>query len=149
MNTNEKIIPAMLEKEIKLITILTGDAPSQHNDQPVTLFGTISAPARFIEGRKDDFTSSKKHCMVSKTDGFIKLVLNEQSVVDRYIIQGKIEIAKKFTALGINNDKATYEPEQLANKLKLLRSMFVSNIEHIFAPHRNLKPESILKLKAQ
>jgi hypothetical protein len=76
----------MLEKEIKLITILTGDAPSQHNDQPVTLFGTIS-PARFIEGRKDDL-QFKKHCMVSKRTDLSNFFLNEQSVVDRYIIQG-------------------------------------------------------------
>lgn len=138
---NEKIIPAMLEKGIDKIMILQGDAPVQHNDQPVSIFGTISAPSRFIEGRKQDFESSKKHCLVSKTDGLIKLVLNEQSVVDKYIIQGKIEVAKKFTALGINNDKVSYEPEELANKLKLLRSMFVSNIEHanICSTLRNLK----------
>ena len=130
----------MLEKEIKQITILEGKAPEQHNDQPVTIVGTISAPSRFIEGRKADFESSKKHCLVSKTDGLIRLVLNEQSVVDKYIIQGSIEVSKKFTALGINKDKL-YSPEELANKLKLLRSMFVSNLTHasICATLRNLK----------
>jgi hypothetical protein len=77
-----------LKKEIKLITILTGDAPSQHNDQPVTLSERFQRSARFIEGRRR-FTS-KKHCMVSKTDAFIKLVLNEQSVVDRYTYKEKL-----------------------------------------------------------
>jgi hypothetical protein len=40
----------MLEK-IKQITILEGDAPSQHNNQPVTLWEHF-APSRFIEGRR-------------------------------------------------------------------------------------------------
>lgn len=138
---NEKIIPALLEKEVKQITILQGNAPEQHNNQPVTIVGTISAPSRFIQGRKSDFTSTDKHCLVSKTDGLIRLVLNEQSVVDKYTIQGQIEISKKFKALGINKDSVNYSPEELANKLKLLRSMFVSNLEHasICATLRNLK----------
>lgn len=138
---NEKIAQAAIEKGISSLVVLEGKAPEQHNDQPVTIVGTISAPSRFIEGRKEDFKSSKKHCLVSKTDGLIKLVLNEQSVVDKYIIQGQIEVAKKFTSLGINSDKIMYSPEELANKLKLLRSMFVSNLEHasICATLRNLK----------
>lgn len=139
--SNEKVVQSMIENDVKHITILEGKATEQHNNQPVTIVGTISAPSRFIEGRKADFESSKKHCLVSKTDGLIQLVLNEQSVVDKYIVRGKIEVAKKFTALGINNDKVSYEPEELANKLKLLRSMFVSNIEHanICSTLRNLK----------
>ena len=138
---NEKIAQAAIEKGISSLVILEGQAPEQHNDQPVTISGTISAPSRFIEGRNEDFKDSKRHCMVSKTDGYIRLILNEQSVVDKYIIQGKIEVAKKFNTLGINSDKTQYSPEELANKLKLLRSMFVSNLEHasICATLRNLK----------
>jgi len=138
---NEKIAQAAIEKGMSSLVVLEGKAPEQHNDQPVTIVGTISAPSRFIEGRKEDFNSSKRHCLVSKTDGLIRLVLNEQSVVDKYIIQGQIEISKKFNALGINKDSVNYSPEELANKLKLLRSMFVSNLEHasICATLRNLK----------
>lgn len=137
---SEKIVQAMVENEVKHITILEGKAPEQHNNQPVSISGNINAPSSFIEGRREDFKESRRHCKVSKTDGVITLVLNEQSVVDRYIIQGKIEVAKKFTSLGINKEKA-YSPEELANKLKLLRSMFVSNLEHasICATLRNLK----------
>jgi hypothetical protein len=106
----------MLEKKTSKLQFYREMHP-QHNNQHVTI-GTISAPSRFIEG-EEDFDSSRRHYLVSKTDGVIKLILNEQSVTDKYIIQGKIEVAKKFTALGINNDKVSYEPEQLANKLKL------------------------------
>lgn len=138
---NERIAQTAIEQDLRTVVILEGKAPEQHNNQPVTIHGIISAPAAFIEGRREDFKESRRHCKVSKTDGIITLVLNEQSVVDKYIIQGKIEIAKKFTALGINDDNVRYEPEELANKLKLLRSMFVSNMEHssICSTLRNLK----------
>jgi hypothetical protein len=138
---NDKVVQTMIEKDVKQVIILEGKVPEQHNNQPVNILGNIDAPSRFIEGRKEDFADSRKHCKVSKTDGIITLILNEQSVVDKYVVQGKIEVAKKFTSLGINNDKISYEPEELANKLKLLRSMFVSNIEHsnICSTLRNLK----------
>lgn len=137
----EKLAQIALEKGMTSLVILEGKAPEQFNDVSVIITGNIDAPSRFIEGRKSDFENSKRHCMVSKSDGHILLILNEQSVVDKYTIQGKIEVAKKFTSLGINNDKTLYSPEELANKLKLLRSMFVSNMEHasICTTLRNLK----------
>lgn len=139
--SNEKLGQAAIEKGISTLVVLEGKAPEQHNDQPVNIIGNISAPSAFIQGRSEDFIKSRKHCMVSKTDGIITLVLNEQSVTDKYTIVGKIEVAKKFNALGINKDSITYSPEELANKLKLLRSMFVSNMEHasICTTLRNLK----------
>jgi hypothetical protein len=139
--SNEKLKSTMIETEVRQITILEGTAPTQHNNQPIVIDGNIDAPYRFVEGRKKDFESTRNHCLVSKTDGVIILVLNEQSVVDKYTVNGKIEIAKKFKNLGINNDKQGYTPEELANKLKLLRSLFVSNLEHsnICNILRNLK----------
>jgi hypothetical protein len=128
--SNEKVIQTMIGSDIRQVTILEGTAPAQYNNLPVDILGNIDAPSRFIEGRKADFQESRRHCKVSKTDGVITLILNEQSVVDKYIVQGKIEISKKFKSLGINNDKQGYSPEELANKLKLLRSLFVSNLEH-------------------
>lgn len=139
--SNEKVVQTMIENDVKNIQILTGAATPQFNNNPVDISGNIDAPSRFVEGRKQDFSESRNHCRVSKTDGKITLVLNEQSTVDKYTIVGKIEVAKKFTSLGINNDGASYTPENLANKFKLLRSIFISNIEHsnICATLRNLK----------
>jgi transcriptional regulator len=147
----EKLAQTALDQGLTSLVILEGQAPSQHNDLPVIITGNIDAPSRFIAGRSDDFKESKKHCLVSKTDGHILLVLNEQSVVNKYQIQGKIEVAKKFTSLGINNDKTAYTPEELANKLKLLRSMFVSNLEHatICATLRNLKAKVNSEIEKQ
>lgn len=137
---NEKTISTMIENQVKQLTILTGNAVEQHNPKPVDISGNIDAPSRFIEGRQSEFVLSNRHCLVSKTDGIIKLIINEQSVVDKYTITGKIEISKKFRKLGINSD-VSYKPEELANKLKLLRSLFVSNLEHatICNTLRNLK----------
>lgn len=138
---NEKLAQSAIEKGINTLVVLEGNAPEQHNPKPLSINGNIDAPSRFIEGRKDDFKDAARHCLVSKTEGKIELVLNEQSVVDKYTIVGKIEVSKKFLNLGINSDKTAYSPEELANKLKLLRAMFVSNIEHsnICSTLRNLK----------
>ena len=139
--SNDKKVQTMVENGVTNLVILEGKAPEQHNPQPVNIKGNIDAPSRFLEGKISEFEGSKAHCMVSKTDGVIMLVLNEQSVVDRYTIIGQISVSKKFNSLGINNDKTLYSPEELANKLKLLRSMFVSNMEHasICNTLRNLK----------
>lgn len=139
MNT-EKLAQSAIEKGLSSVVVLTGTAPEQHNPKPVSISGNIDAPSRFIEGRKEDFKNTSRHCMVSETEGKIVLVLNEQSVVDKYTITGQICVAKKFKDLAIN-EPVSYSPEELANKLKLLRSMFVSNLEHaqICSTLRNLK----------
>ncbi len=140
MSKGEKLAATAIEKGISTIVLLEGAAPEQFNNKNVSILGNIDAPSRFIEGRKTDFESSSRHCMVSKTDGKIELIINEQSSTDHYTVTGKIEVAKKFKALAINESKS-YSPEELANKLKLLRAMFVSNMEHaqICATLRNLK----------
>jgi hypothetical protein len=137
----DKLALEALKKDQGSIVVLTGKAPEQHNPQPVNISGNIDAPSRFIEGRKIDFERSQRHCKVSKTDGTIVLILNEQSVVDKYTVSGKIEVGKKFQKLGINKDNVNYKPEELANKLKLLRAMFTSNLEHatICSTLRNIK----------
>lgn len=139
--SNDKKVQTMVENGVTNLVILEGKAPEQHNPQTVNIKGNIDAPSRFLEGKISEFEGSKAHCMVSKTDGVIILILNEQSVVDRYTVIGQISVSKKFNSLGINNDKMLYSPEELANKLKLLRSMFVSNMEHasICNTLRNLK----------
>jgi hypothetical protein len=137
---SEKLAKAAIEKGLSTVVVLTGEAPVQHNNISVDIVGTIDAPSRFIEGRKNEFEDKTRYAMVSKTKGNIALIINEQSSTDRYVIVGKIDVAKKFKDLAIN-EQTSYTPEELANKLKLLRSMFVSNLEHstICATLRNLK----------
>ena len=113
----------------KVKTILKGTAPEQHNPQPVNIEGTITAVSRFIKNRKNEFYDKKAHCLVSKSDGQMKLVVNEQSVVDKYTVKGTISIGKRFKELGINTDKS-YEPIELSKKFRLLRSIFPSHADH-------------------
>lgn len=137
----EEIAKVAIEKGLSSIVVLTGEAPKQHNDNCVEIIGNIDAPQRFLKGRFETFEKLKSHCLVSTSEGKIILVLNEQSSTDKFTITGKIEIAKKFTSLGINKSEVVYTPEQLANKLKLLRSLFVSNLDHasICSTLRNIK----------
>jgi len=137
----EKLAVQAFKKDYGSIVVLTGQAPPQYNPEPVTIEGNIDAPSRFLEGRYNDFKDSQRHCKVSKTDGTIVLILNEQSVVNKYTVSGKIEVGKKFKKLGINQDNVCYSPEELANKFKLLRAMFKNNMEHakICLTLRNLK----------
>lgn len=140
-NTKDQLAKNVIEEgENVQVVWLDGKAPTQHNPEPVSISGTITAPSSFIEKRRSVFESLKSHCMVSKTDGVIQLIVNEQSVVNKFTITGKIAIGKKFLELGINSDKS-YEPKQLAKKFKMLRSIFESRGEHtsIIATLNNLK----------
>jgi hypothetical protein len=137
----EEIAKTALQKGMSSVVVLTGDAPTQHNNNCVEINGNIDAPQRFLKGRFSTFDKLSSHCLVSTSEGKIVLVLNEQSSTDKFTVTGKIEVANKFTSLGINKSDVAYSPEQLANKLKLLRSLFVSNLDHanICSTLRNIK----------
>ncbi len=126
-------------REVK-VTILEGEAPEQSNPEPVIINGTISAPSRFIKKRTDTYNKDKSHCKVSETEGEIRLYIDEQNHFGYYHITGKVELGKRFLELGINTDK-TYEPTELANRFRLMRSIFKNHSDHarINKNLRNLK----------
>lgn len=131
-NTNTN--PKNLVKEFnadKTIVKLKGEAPIQHNPLPVNIKGTITAPSRFIENRKEEFYDKKAYCMASKTDGTLSLTVNEQSVCDKYTVTGSIEDGKLFSSIGINNADISYKPMKLARKFRMLKSIFPSSAEHL------------------
>lgn len=125
-------VETMVKNGITQLVILEGKAPTQHNPEPVNLTGTITAPSLFIEKRKEctNYDKNSSHCKVSKTEGTIELVVNEQSVCNKFTVKGQIYIGKKFASLGINNSSKSYAPTELAQKLRLLRSIFPSKGEH-------------------
>lgn len=133
--TPKKLIKQEFQKELmesgksQQVVWLEGKAPEQHNDQPVDITGTISAPRIFIEGREGEFYPKTAHALVSITEGRIKLVVNEHRVDEKYTITGKIEEGKLFKELGINTEKS-YDPSELSKKLRLLRSFFKSAGDH-------------------
>ena len=124
-------IDKVIDKGMPVITILEGKAPEQHNPLPVFIEGNITAPAMFIEKRKETYDANKSHCLVSKTEGKIQLFINEQSATEKYVITGKIELGKLFKKLGINNFDQSYSPVELSQVFRLMRSIFVSKKEHL------------------
>lgn len=133
METTNETNPKNLVKEFKAdktILKLKGTAPTQHNPEAVEITGTITAPARFLENRTGEFYDKKAHCMASTTDGTLKLVVNEQSVCDKYTIKGKVEVGKLFKKIGINDLGVSYIPMELARKFRMLKKIFPSVSEH-------------------
>ena len=112
----------------KIKTILKGNAPEQFNPKAVNIAGTITAVSRFIEKRKSEFYDKKAHCLVSKSDGKMKLIVNEQSTCDKYTVEASVYLGKKFEELGINTSKS-YTPIDLSKKFRLLRSIFPSHFD--------------------
>ena len=126
----EKLAKNIIDDGEKVSVVwLDGKAPEQHNNKPVEISGTITAPAIFVEKRKEVIEPLNSHCLASKTSGTMKLVINEQSVCNKFSITGQVEIGKRFKELGINQD-VSYSPMSLAKKFKLLRSIFPSRTEH-------------------
>jgi hypothetical protein len=127
----EMMAAAIIEQmEGDKIMWLTGKAPEQHNDQPVNISGTITAPSLFLDKREGEFYDKRAHALVSKTDGEIKLVINEETVCKKYTITGQVEVGKKFAELGINTYENPYTPLELVKKLRLRRSIFKSVVDH-------------------
>lgn len=119
---------------------LEGQAPKQHNPQPVEIEGVLSSVSEFLRQREDTYDIKKSHCLVSKTRGTMELVINEQSVVNNYNIKGSIKKGIIFEKLGINTATG-YEPNELSAKLRLMRSIFANKSEHmeLVSTLRNLK----------
>ena len=82
---------------------LDGQAPTQHNPEPLSIVGTITAPSIFVKKRATTIDPLKSHALVSVFDGTIKLVVNEKETTAKYTIEGKIKESKRFIQLGINN----------------------------------------------
>lgn len=145
---NNENVKAMIENGVAQLIILEGKAPEQYNPQPVSISGNIDAPSLFIEKRKDTFDALKSYAKVSKTEGRIQLIVNEQSVVNKYTVEGLLKIGKAFDKIGINTPKS-YEPNELSAKLRLLRSLFPSHQEHmtIVTTLRNLVANVSQKLQ--
>lgn len=148
----EQAVEALQKNENVTLTILTGDAPNalqQYNPLPVEITGTIDAPARFCEVR--EFEQKQSHCLVSISKGSIKLIVNEQETINKFTVTGVIAIASIFTKLGINDASKSYTPLELANALKLRRSLFKNRLDHaeIIKTLRNIKGKVNQEIEAQ
>ena len=141
-NATSKLAASLVNNGAATVTVLTGEAPEQHNPQPVTISGTITAPGIILERRWDSFGPFKDHhAAASKTAGKITLHLCETDKTGKHTVIGQLTKGRRFTELGINDDTAKYSPTELANRLKFLRHLFKDAGEHLKITNtlRNLK----------
>ena len=152
MENKDKIAQKMIENGITQITILEGQAPPQpeiYNPTSVEISGAIDSPLRFITERKDEIDFKKSYVIAKKGAKIITLIINEQSVVDKYTIDGVFNVSTKFQSLRINEEHASYTPEKLAHTLKLLRSIFTERADHakIVSTLKNIKAKINRKIE--
>ena len=124
-----------------VLTIREGAASIIHQPESVRITGAIDSPSRFIEKRNALYDKNKSHCLIDRDNKKIELVINEQKEDGfNYEITGQLVMSKEFVELGINSEKK-YSPTQLANILKLKRSIFPKIAEHGIIVHtlRNIK----------
>lgn len=108
----------------------------------VKVSGSIDSVSRWLISRKDTFNPLESHAIANIDERKISLVINEtNSNGKRFEIVGKLEESKVFQDLGINKSCVSYSPQELANRLKLLRSIFPKGSDHamIVSTLRNLK----------
>lgn len=111
-------------------------------DKDVSISGAIDSPKRWLKSREETFNKLESHALVDYDNRSINLVINEtNSNGEYYQINGQIQLSEKFTDLGINSSCQSYSPVELANKLKLLRSIFPQKGDHAIIVNtlRNLK----------
>jgi len=139
-NHENNLVEKMVEQGVKEVTIRRGEALQLFPKKSVRINGAIDAPSRFIEARNTEFDTLKSHTLIDRDNKVITLIINEDSHEGDVVVEGKIEIAKDFKDLGINQGKS-YSPAQLSQRLKMLRAFFPSKVEHatIVNTLRNLK----------
>ena len=131
--TKEAFMKSLIEDgdgNVHHVQWLQGEAAKQHNNQPVGISGTITAISRFLDYREGEFYPKTAHCLASKTDGKMKLIVNEHTVSDKYTVEGSIQIGKKFIELGVNNFEESKTPLQMVDMLKMRRSLFKNRSEY-------------------
>lgn len=138
----EKFVQSLVEQGREEIIIRTGTVDHLSKPENVVIKGAIDAVSRFIEYRKETIDVLTSHAIVNMDERTIKFTANEtNSNGEKIDISGSIETSKIFDDLGINSTCRSYSPVELANKLKLLRSIFPKATDHamIVTTLRNLK----------
>ena len=104
------------------IIIRQGEALPVREPEQVRISGTIDAPARWAENRKEIIQQRSTHMIVNRQNMCILLVEDENS---RYgsNIEGKMTLSDKFNEFGINSGKYITNFE-MADLFKMNRSFF-------------------------
>lgn len=129
-NAEQRAIEKLTEMNIedgKDIVIRFGDALPLQEPKYVSIHGTIDAPARWIEKRKDDIVSADAHVLVDRDRLTITLNTDENSAYMDQIV-GTLTLSTEMQEFGINTGEYM-SCFDMADRIKQLRTYFETQQE--------------------
>lgn len=129
-NAEQRAIEKLTEMNIedgKDIVIRFGDALPLQEPKYVSIHGTIDAPARWVEKRKDDIVSADAHVLVDREHMTITLNTDENSAYSDKIV-GTLTISTEMQEFGINTGEYM-SCFDMADRIKQLRTYFETQQE--------------------
>lgn len=124
-NAEQRAIEKLTEMNIedgKDIVIRFGDALPLQEPKYVSIHGTIDAPARWVEKRKNDIVSADAHVLVDRDRMTITLNTDENSAYMDQIV-GTLTLSTEMQEFGINTGEYM-SCFDMADRIKQLRSYF-------------------------
>lgn len=124
-NAEQRAIEKLTEMNIedgKDIVIRFGDALPLKEPKHVSINGTIDAPARWVEKRKDDIVSADAHILVDRDHMTITLNTDENNFYSDQIV-GTLTLSTEMQEFGINTGEYM-SCFDMADRIKQLRTYF-------------------------
>lgn len=124
-NAEQRAIEKLTEMNIedgKDIVIRFGDALPLQEPKYVSIHGTIDAPARWVEKRKDDIVSADAHILVDRDHMTITLNTDENNFYSNQIV-GTLTLSTEMQEFGINTGEYM-SCFDMADRIKQLRTYF-------------------------
>lgn len=129
-NAEQRAIEKLTEMNIedgKDIVIRFGDALPLQEPKYVSIHGTIDAPARWVEKRKDDIVSADAHVLVDRDQMTITLNTDENSAYMDQIV-GTLTLSTEMQEFGINTGEYM-SCFDMADRIKQLSTYFETQQE--------------------
>ena len=114
-------------EESKETVIRFGEALPLKEPKAVSISGTIDAPARWVEKRKDDIVSADAHVLVDRNRMTITLNTDENSAYMDQIV-GTLTLSTEMQEFGINTGEYM-SCFDMADRIKQLRTYFETQQE--------------------
>lgn len=115
-----------LEEGTQTVEIRTGEALPLHEPKSLSIIGSLKAPGDFYDKRSEQFDVRDTHVLVNEDIGAIKLVTSDTSEIGAIVVTGQLAVHPDFTKLGVNDPEVVRTPTELANYIKMNRSLFES-----------------------
>lgn len=129
-NAEQRAIEKLTEMNIedgKDMVIRFGDALPLKEPKYVSIHGTIDAPARWVEKRKDDIVSADAHILVDRDHMTITLNTDENNFYSDQIV-GTLTLSTEMQEFGINTGEYM-SCFDMSDRIKQLRSYFETQQE--------------------